>query len=79
MILRPVRPESPIGAADDEAAGRVDEVLGLLVEQVASMTGSMTCLLDVACDLLLVDLRRVLGRDDDRVDARRLAVSGTRR
>ena len=37
------------------------------------MTGSMTCFLISRGDLLLVDLGRVLGRDDDGVDARRHA------
>ena len=34
MILRPVRPVSPCRAADDKAPGGVDEILGLLVEQL---------------------------------------------
>ncbi len=36
MILRPVTPESPIGPPIDEAAGGVDEELGLLVDQSTS-------------------------------------------
>src|SRR5439155_5660763 len=54
---------------DHEASGRIDEVLGLIVEQVRLDNGLDHVLLDVPLDLFVVDLGRVLSRDHDRVNS----------
>ena len=77
MILRPVRPVSPIGSADDEAAGGVDVELGVLVEELGGNDGLDDVLHDVGAELLVglvAIVLGVLGGDDDGVDADRLAV-----
>ena len=63
------------GAADDEAAGRVDVELGLLVEQPLRQRLGDDQLADRLVQLLVGDLLGVLGGDDHRVDADRLAVA----
>ena len=61
-------------AADDEAAGRVNINLGVLVHQLRG-NGRLDDKLDhVLADLLKRRLRRVLGGEDDRVDADGLAA-----
>jgi hypothetical protein len=74
MILRPVRPAVAHGAADDEAAGGVDVVLGLAVDEVAGSTGLMTSRARLCARSFVGDVSGAAGRDDHGVDAHGLAV-----
>ena len=62
------------GSADDEAAGGVDVVLGVLVEPLGGQHGLDDVLEDVGVQLLVADALGVLAADDHGVDARGLAV-----
>ena len=63
------------GAADDEAAGGVDEDLGLPVERASSGSArAMTSSRTASWSFLLETVVGVLGGDHHRVDARHLAV-----
>ena len=73
--LAPGEPGVAHGAAGDEPAGRVDVEDGTLAIQQVRGDRRQDHLLDhVRPDPALVDLRRVLGRDHDRLDGHRLAV-----
>lgn len=58
-----------VGSADDEAAGGVDVVDGLLIEVLGGDDGLDDVLHDVLVNLLVGDVGLVLGGDDDGVDA----------
>jgi hypothetical protein len=58
-----------VGAADHEAAGRVDPELGLVVEQLGRQHRPDHLFDDRFLELLVLDVGRVLGREHDRVDA----------
>ena len=74
MILRPVSPVSPFGPADDEAPGRVYEVLHFLRDHVLRQD-RLQDLLDHGFGKRLVpDLRGMLGREHDGVDLGRAAT-----
>lgn len=60
-----------VGSADDEAAGGVDVVDGLLIEVLGGDDGLDDVLHDVLVNLLVGDVGLVLGGDDDGVDADR--------
>lgn len=57
-----------VGSADDEAAGGVDVVDGLLIEVLGGDDGLDDVLHDVLVNLLVGDVGLVLGGDDDGVD-----------
>src|SRR6185437_903439 len=61
------------GAADDEAAGGIDVVFGVLVEPVFGKHGLDDMLKDVGVQVLVADAFRVLRGDDHGIDARGLA------
>lgn len=58
-----------VGSTDDEAAGGVDVVDGLLIEVLGGDDGLDDVLHDVLVNLLVGDVGLVLGGDDDGVDA----------
>ena len=62
------------GPADDEAAGGIDVVLGVLVEPRCGQHGLDDVLEDVGVELFVADALGVLAGDDHRVDAGGLAV-----
>ena len=62
------------GSADDEAASRIDVVLGVLVEPLGGQHGLDHVLEDVGVQLFVADALSVLAADDHGVDARGLAV-----
>ena len=62
------------GPADDEAAGGIDVVLGVLVEPLGGKHGLDDVLEDVGVQLVVADGLGVLAGDDDGVDAGGLAV-----
>src|SRR5690606_21564727 len=62
------------GAADDEAAGGVDEITGLAVEQVGGDHRLHALLDDFLLNGGMVHVFAVLGRNDHGVDALGLAV-----
>jgi hypothetical protein len=74
MILRPVRPVSTLRTADDEAAGRVDQELGLVGHHPRRQALLDDVLDAELLDLFVRDVGRVLRRDHDVGDADRLAV-----
>ena len=74
MILRPVRPVSPMRSADDEAARRIDVVLGVGVEQFGRNRGLNHVLQNVSAKFSLVDVLGVLRGDNYGVDANGLRV-----
>ncbi len=53
MILRPVKAGVAHRSADDEAAGRIDVVLGVLVEEVGGNDGLDHVLENVGVQLLV--------------------------
>ena len=61
-------------AADDEAAGGVDEEADVALIELGRDHGQRDLADKILADLLKRDLRRVLGGDDDRVDARGAVV-----
>ena len=79
MILRPVRPASPSGPADNELARRVDVPVAIVVDgQIAERLADVR--LDHLADLVRIPVVvEVLGRQDDLGDRRRLAVFVTNR
>ena len=62
------------GAADDEASGRIDVVLGVLVQHFGGKRSLNHELENVAAQFVVADRLGVLGGDDDRIDADRLVV-----
>ena len=63
-----------MGSADDELAGGVDEILGILGQQILRQH-PLDDLLDAEfLDLRVLHIRRVLGGNDDVDDAGRLAI-----
>ena len=58
-------------AADDELAGRVDVVDRTLVNILCRYNGLDNQVSELLSNLLLCDVRRVLRRNDDRVDSKR--------
>ena len=61
-------------SADDEAAGRVDVVLGVFVQQFGGEDSLDDVLQDVSAELLVRNILSMLAGDDDGIDADRLAV-----
>ena len=61
-------------AADDKAAGGVDEEADIALVELGGDHGQRDLADKILADLLKRDLRRVLGGDDDRVDAHRAVV-----
>ena len=70
MILRPVR----LRAADYKAAGGVDVILGVLVQQLGGNGGTDHIFHNVGVQLFVAHLRAVLAGDDHGVHANGLAV-----
>jgi len=62
------------GSADDKAAGGIDVVLGVLVEEIGGQHGLDDVLEDVGVQIFIADGIGVLAADDDGVDAGGLAV-----
>ena len=81
MILRPVRPESPCRATDDEVAGRVDEEVRRLLRHPAIRQRRRHCVCDQTLDhsgivfFAVAGLSIVLGRDHHLGAADRFAVN----
>ena len=62
------------GTADDETAGGVDEVLGVLIQQLSGDDFAHNVLDQVIVDGLLVHIGAMLGGQNDGIDANGLAV-----
>src|SRR5690606_26784106 len=63
-----------VGTADHEAAGGVDVELGLLVDPLGRKNFLDDLFHNAFADFLVLDVRRVLGREHDGVNGVRLAV-----
>ena len=74
MILRPVRPVSPMGPPITKRPVGLMWYLVCSSSHSAGSTAWITCLRMSACSSSLLTLSAVLARDDHRVDARGLAV-----
>ncbi len=74
MILRPVSPQSPDRAADDEPAGGVDVILGALVDPFGRQHGLQDLLHDRFAQVPGADIVRMLGGEHHRLETHRLVV-----
>ena len=61
-------------SADNKAAGRIDEVLGVLIHKVLRKDRINDILAHILVDLLLCDIRVMLGGNDNRVDSCNLVI-----